>query len=119
MQAPPKASFGFDRQVHLNDYGRLLAPVLAGKANAVFGSRFSGETRRVFFFWHAVGNHILNLISNMFNNLNLTDMETCYKLFGADVLRQLTIEQNRFGFEPEITAKIATLGVRLYETPIS
>lgn len=108
-----------DLEYDPKDYGRMLAPILDGRADVVYGSRFGGETHRVLYFWHYVGNQILTLLSNMFNNINLSDMETCYKLFKADVLRQVTIEQNRFGFEPEITAKIAKLGVRIYETSIS
>jgi hypothetical protein len=94
--------------------------VLEGKADVVFGSRFVGsEARRVMFFWHMVGNRLLTLLSNMTTNLNLTDMETCYKLFRIEVLRRIAIEEERFGFEPEITAKVARLGVRVYEVGIS
>ena len=101
------------------EIGKLLAPVLENKADVVFGSRFvGGEARRVLFFWHMVGNRLLTLLSNMTTNLNLTDMETCYKLFRADVLRRIRIEEDRFGFEPEITAKVARLGVRIYEVGI-
>ena len=102
------------------EYSKLLAPILDGKADVVFGSRFAGSgARRVLFFWHMVGNRVLTLLSNMTTNLNLTDMETCYKMFRTDVLRRIRIEEDRFGFEPEITAKVARLGVRVYEVGIS
>ena len=102
------------------EYSKLLAPILDGKADVVFGSRFTGSgARRVLFFWHMVGNRVLTLLSNMTTNLNLTDMETCYKMFRIDVLRRIRIEEDRFGFEPEITAKVARLGVRVYEVGIS
>ena len=104
------------------DYGRLLQPILAEKADVVYGSRFkSGEAARVLYFWHRVGNLILTWLSNMFTNLNLTDMETCYKVFRKEVLDQITIEENRFGFEPEITAKISKIRprIRIYEVGIS
>jgi len=102
------------------EYSKLLAPILDGKADVVFGSRFAGSgARRVLFFWHMVGNRVLTLLSNMTTNLNLTDMETCYKMFRIDVLRRIRIEEDRFGFEPEITAKVARLGVRVYEVGIS
>jgi len=98
---------------------KLLAPILQGKADVVFGSRFlGGEPHRVLFFWHMVGNRVLTLLSNATTNLNLTDMETCYKMFRADVLGRVRIEEDRFGFEPEITAKVARLGVRIYEVGI-
>ena len=98
----------------------LLAPLLAGHADVVYGSRFvSTEARRVLYFWHSVGNRILTLYSNMLTNLNLTDMETCYKVFRRDVLEQITIEEDRFGVEPELTAKVAALKVRIYEVGIS
>jgi glycosyltransferase involved in cell wall biosynthesis len=101
------------------EYGKLLGPVLDGRADVVFGSRFmGGEPHRVLFFWHMVGNRFLTLLSNMTTNLNLTDMETCYKLFRRDVLRRIRIEEDRFGFEPEVTAKVAALGVRIYEVGI-
>jgi glycosyltransferase involved in cell wall biosynthesis len=99
--------------------GKLLAPILEGKADVVFGSRFlGGEPHRVLFFWHMVGNRALTLLSNALTNLNLTDMETCYKVFRADVLRRIRVEEDRFGFEPEVTAKVARLGVRIYEVGI-
>lgn len=101
-------------------YPRLIQPILDGKADVVYGSRFvTGEYRRVLFFWHMVGNKLLTLLSNMLTNLNLTDMETCYKVFRREVLEKITIEENRFGFEPEITAKIAKMDVRIYEMGIS
>ena len=102
------------------EYPRLLQPIIAGKADVVFGSRFAGgDAHRVIYFWHMVGNKGLTLLSNMMTNLNLTDMETCYKVFKRDVLQKITIEENRFGFEPEITAKVARLGVVIYEVGIS
>jgi glycosyltransferase involved in cell wall biosynthesis len=102
------------------EYHHLLAPILADKADVVFGSRFQGAgAHRVLYFWHAVANKILTLLSNMTTNLNLTDMETCYKVFRREVLTRIAVEENRFGFEPEITAKVARLGVRIYEVPIS
>lgn len=101
------------------EFGKLLGPVLDGRADVVYGSRFmGGEPHRVLFFWHMVGNRFLTLLSNMTTNLNLTDMETCYKLFRRDVLRRIRIEEDRFGFEPEVTAKVAALGVRIYEVGI-
>jgi glycosyltransferase involved in cell wall biosynthesis len=99
---------------------KLLAPVLEGKADVVYGSRFMGsEAHRVLFFWHSVGNRLLTLFSNALTNLNLTDMETCYKLFRAEILRRIRLEEDRFGFEPEITAKVARLDARIYEVGIS
>ena len=101
-------------------YPRLLAPIVEGRADVVFGSRFmGGEPHRVLYYWHRVGNGVLTLMSNMFTNLNLTDMETCYKVFRREVIQSITIEENRFGFEPEITAKIAKLHVRVYEVGIA
>jgi glycosyltransferase involved in cell wall biosynthesis len=101
-------------------YPRLIQPIIDGKADVVYGSRFvTGEYRRVLFFWHMVGNKLLTLLSNLFTNLNLSDMETCYKVFRRDVLEKITIEEDRFGFEPEITAKIAKLKLRIYEMGIS
>jgi glycosyltransferase involved in cell wall biosynthesis len=102
------------------EYPRLLKPILDGKADVVFGSRFmGGEAHRVVYFWHMVGNKFLTLISNMATNLNMTDMETCFKVFRRSVLQKLTIEEDRFGFEPEITAKVARMGVPIYEVGIS
>ncbi len=101
------------------EYHLLLAPILAGRADVVFGSRFMGGPRRVLYYWHSVGNKALTTLSNMTTNLWLTDMETCYKLFRREVIRQITIEEDRFGFEPEVVAKVARLGVRVYEVPIS
>ena len=102
------------------EYFILLGPVLEGRADVVFGSRFSGAgAHRVLYFWHAVGNRLLTTLSNMATNLNVSDMETCYKLFRRDVLQKITISENRFGFEPEITAKVSKLNVRIYEVPIS
>ena len=103
------------------EYPKLLQPILDGKADVVFGSRFTGgEANRVLYFWHTVGNRLLTLLSNMFTDLNLTDMETCYKVFRREVLQQITLQEDRFGIEPEITAKIAKIkGVRIYEVGIS
>jgi glycosyltransferase involved in cell wall biosynthesis len=101
------------------DYPRLLQPILEDKADVVFGSRFGGESHRVLFFWHFVGNRFLTMLSNMFTNLNLSDMETGYKVFRADIVKRLTLRSNRFGFEPEVTAKVARLGCRIYEVAIS
>jgi glycosyltransferase involved in cell wall biosynthesis len=103
------------------EYPRLLQPILEGRADVVYGSRFTGDSQRVLYFWHWVANKALTLLSNMFTNLNLTDMETCYKVFRREVLRDIRLKSNRFGFEPEITAKIARRqpGWRIYEVPIS
>lgn len=99
---------------------KLLGPILDGHADVVYGSRFAGgQAHRVLFFWHFVGNRFLTLLSNAFTNLNLTDMETCYKVFRREQLERIVIEENRFGFEPEITAKVAALGARVYEVGIS
>lgn len=97
----------------------LLRPIREGKADAVFGSRFQGGPHRVLFFWHAVGNNFLTLVSNMFTNLNLTDMETCYKLVRADLLKRLPLRSERFGIEVELTARLAQAGARIWELPIS
>jgi len=101
------------------EYGVLLKPILDGRADVVYGSRFLGGPHRVLFFWHYVGNKFLTLLSNMLTNLNLTDMETCYKVFKKEVLDEINTKSNRFGFEPEFTAKIAKKHFRIYETPIS
>jgi len=109
-----------DLEYDPGQYPKLIQPILDGKADVVYGSRFvTGDYRRVLFFWHMVGNNLLTLLSNMLTNMNLTDMETCYKVFRREVLEKITIEEDRFGFEPEITAKIAKLDVRIYETGIS
>jgi glycosyltransferase involved in cell wall biosynthesis len=102
------------------DYATLAHPILAGKADVVFGSRFAGSgAHRVLYFWHSVGNKILTLLSNMTTNINLTDMESGYKMFRREVVQHIKIEENRFGFEPEIVAKVSQMGLRIYEVPIS
>jgi glycosyltransferase involved in cell wall biosynthesis len=108
-----------DLEYDPKDYPVLLEPIMQGKADVVYGSRFLGGPHRVLFFWHSVGNSFITLISNMFTDLNLTDMETGYKAFRRKVFETITIESNRFGFEPEITAKVAKKGFRIYEVPIS
>ena len=109
-----------DLEYNPQEYPELLKPILDGKADVVYGSRFhGGKEHRVIYFWHYKGNQFLTLLSNMFTNLNLTDMETCYKVFRIDILKKIKIQENRFGFEPEITAKIAQLGCRIYEVGIS
>src|SRR5262249_16467069 len=109
-----------DLEYNPSDYPTLLQPILSGKADAVYGSRFmGGRPHRVLYFWHMVGNRFLTLLSNMFTNLNLTDLETCYKAFRADVLKRLDLREDRFGFEPEVTAKLAKARCRIYEVGIS
>jgi glycosyltransferase involved in cell wall biosynthesis len=109
-----------DLEYDPQDYPIILEPFLAGKADVVFGSRFmGGRPHRVHFFWHYAGNRFLTLLSNMFTNLNLTDMETGYKAFRREVIQAITLEENRFGIEPELTAKVARMGLRIYEVGIS
>jgi glycosyltransferase involved in cell wall biosynthesis len=108
-----------DLEYDPRDYGRILHPILDGRADVVFGSRFRGEERKVLYFWHTLGNQVLTLLSNMLNDINVTDMETCYKAFRADALRAIPLESNRFGIEPEITAKVARNRLRIYEVPIA
>jgi glycosyltransferase involved in cell wall biosynthesis len=109
-----------DLEYDPQEYPRLLAPMLEGRADVVYGSRFmGGQPHRVLYFWHRMGNGLLTLLSNMFTNLNLTDMETCYKVFRREIIQSIEIEEDRFGFEPEITAKIAKRGCRIYEVGIS
>lgn len=103
------------------EYAVLLKPIMDGKADVVYGSRFAGNgAHRVLYFWHYIGNRFLTLLSNLCTNINLTDMETCYKVFRSEIIKNISLTENRFGFEPEITAKIARIkGVRIYEVPIS
>jgi glycosyltransferase involved in cell wall biosynthesis len=109
-----------DLEYDPNEYPLLVEPILHDKADVVFGSRFmGGHPHRVLYFWHRVGNGVLTLLSNMFTNLDLTDMETCYKVFRREIIQGITIQENRFGFEPEITAKIAKTRCRIYEVGIS
>ncbi|HUL95829.1 MAG TPA: glycosyltransferase family 2 protein [Usitatibacter sp.] len=109
-----------DLEYDPQQYPRLLAPIVEGRADVVYGSRFMGaEPHRVLYFWHRMGNGLLTLLSNMFTNLNLTDMETCYKAFRRELIQAIEIEEDRFGFEPEITAKVAKRGCRVYEVGIA
>jgi len=108
-----------DLEYDPKEYPKLLVPLLDGRADVVYGSRFAGgESKRVLYFWHSVGNRFLTTLSNMFTNINLTDMETCYKVFRGEVIRNIRIEEDRFGFEPEVTSKVARMGCRIYEVGI-
>ena len=110
-----------DQEYDPREYNKLLKPILEGFADVVYGSRFmGGAPHRILFFWHSIGNRILTFISNAFTNLNLTDMETCYKLFRSDILKNINLTEKRFGFEPEVTARISQIpGIRIYEVGIS
>jgi len=108
-----------DMEYDPHELPMLLAPILRGKADAVYGSRFLGGPHRVLFFWHSVGNRVLTILSNMFTDVNLTDMETCYKMVRRELLQSLPLSADRFGIEPELTARLAQAGARIYELPIS
>lgn len=109
-----------DLEYDPNEIPKVIAPIVDGNADVVYGSRFLGGPHRVLYYWHSVGNHLLTTISNMVTDLNLTDMETCYKAFRRDVIQAIKIEEDRFGFEPEVTVKLARQpGIRIYEMPIS
>jgi glycosyltransferase involved in cell wall biosynthesis len=108
-----------DLEYDAGEYPVLLDPILSGRADAVFGSRFKSGTGRVLYFWHSIGNHLLTLISNMFTDLNLTDMETCFKMIRTDLLQAIPLKSNRFGIEVELTARLAQSGARIWEVPIT
>jgi glycosyltransferase involved in cell wall biosynthesis len=108
-----------DLEYDPEEYPKLIEPILANKADVVYGSRFLGGPHRVLFYWHSLGNRILTTLSNMLTDLNLTDMETCYKIFRAKILEEITLRENRFGFEPEFTAKVSKRRYRIFEVPIS
>ena len=120
VRAPYAIVQDADLEYDPGDYGVMIEPLLDGRADVVFGSRFQGQAaHRVLYFWHSIGNKVLTLLSNMFTDLNLSDMETCFKAFRREVLESITIEEDRFGFEPEITAKVAAGGWRVFEVGIS
>jgi len=109
-----------DLEYDPDDYGKLIQPIIDGRADVVFGSRFTGgQSHRVLYYWHSLGNRFLTMLSNMLTNINLTDMEVCYKVFRREVIQNIELEEQRFGFEPEVTAKIAHLQCRIYEVGIS